>query len=150
MRPDFCDACPLPYPYPPPTPRLIAVVIVKEDKTHPLPSSMYPHQNKIGSITMKKVCVPRFAENAKYVSNTGVRTCSYHHLVSNQVPERPGRQQRQPKVSQRALAAGHGVFVVVIVVVGGGLSPGDTQDTASPTVPAVGASVGACSAIWEV
>jgi hypothetical protein len=41
------------------------------NNTYPLPKLVYPHQNKIGSMIMKKVWVPRFAEIAKYESRAG-------------------------------------------------------------------------------
>jgi hypothetical protein len=37
-----------------------------------------PLQNRIGRKTMKKVWVPRFAVNAKYESNAGVRIFSWN------------------------------------------------------------------------
>lgn len=34
---------------------------------------VFPHQKRMGSMIMKKVCVPRFAVMAKYESRAGVR-----------------------------------------------------------------------------
>jgi hypothetical protein len=41
------------------------------NRTYPLPKLVYPHQNKMGSMIMKKVCVPKLAEMAKYESRAG-------------------------------------------------------------------------------
>lgn len=46
--------------------------------TYPLPKLVLPHQNKIGSIIIKKVCVPRFAEIAKYESRAGDRSFAWN------------------------------------------------------------------------
>ncbi len=41
--------------------------------THPFPKSLKPNQKSIGKPIMKKVCVPRLAVMAKYLSRAGVR-----------------------------------------------------------------------------
>lgn len=55
--------------------------------TYARPNVVYPHQNSIGSMTMKNVCVPRFAVNAKYESSAGVRSFSWSR-ASGSVSER--------------------------------------------------------------
>jgi hypothetical protein len=48
-----------------------ASTTLPEVSTYPLPKLVYPHQNKIGSMIMKQVWVPKFAEIAKYESRAG-------------------------------------------------------------------------------
>ena len=36
-----------------------------KSESYPLPRLVYPHQNHIGNMILKKVCVPRLADMAK-------------------------------------------------------------------------------------
>jgi len=49
---------------------------ISKKNTYPRPMLGEPHQKRKGKKTMKNVCVPRFAVNAKYESRVGVRTFS--------------------------------------------------------------------------
>jgi len=52
----------------------VRVVKLFSRRPHPRPKLVYPHQKSIGRTTIKKVCVPRLAVNAKYESRAGVRS----------------------------------------------------------------------------
>lgn len=60
---------------------LLLFDIGKDRATYALPKLVYPHQNSMGSMTMKKVCVPKLAEIAKYESSTGERSLPCNHAT---------------------------------------------------------------------
>lgn len=75
---------------------------------YPLAALVFPHQKRIGRMTMKAVCVPRLATFAKYVSSVGLLKVSCSQAtygVSHRTMGRTCSRRRYRHLGSRILSA---------------------------------------------